>query len=218
MANNHNYSNYTSEEAKKEFLEQLSTVKRNGMDRLIRYLESSDFFLAPSGEKGGESREGGQTRHALNVMCRMLINIGTEGTLSNGAVTQDSKLLDSITVVALLHGIWKAGYYRKVLRKKVREDGSEEKVPGYGVRPPDERLCFSRCDWDHGDEAVYILQGFIPLSRAEALAIRSQDWNPKSEEARRIFIKNPLALQFHIAQLQANFIDEIYNVENKNET
>lgn len=204
-----NYSNYTSEEAKKEFLSILSSVKRKGMDRLIKYLEGSDFFLAPASEKTFECREGGQVRHSLNVVSRMLFNIGNEGVLSKATEKQDEAAIDSAIIIALLHGIWNIGYYRKVLRKRTTGDGNTEKVPGYGVRPPDERLCFSPCEKDRGDEAVYILQGFISLTRAEALAIRSQDWDPKSEEARRIFVKNPLALQFHIAQLQAIFLDDM---------
>lgn len=208
-----NYSDrsYTLEQCKQEFINDLKEVgkRREGMDNLIEYLEKkSDFFQAPACARGPESCEGGLLRHSLNVMARMVRDIG-EDRMSTGQGETNQKLLDSIMIVSHLSGIWKANYFRPIIRKTEDEKGNAvEYVSSYRPKPPEERLCYGK-DNDHGDEAVYILQGYISLSRSEALAIRSQDWNPRSEEASRIFNKNPLALFLHTADLKARYLDEI---------
>lgn len=205
-----NYSDekYSLEECKKEFIDYLTSVKREGMDQLTKYLEDTDFFTAPASVNKNESREGGLIRHSLNVMTRMLLDLGSEGVLNAGNAENAAHDIDSVTIVALLSGIWKANYYKPARRKVTKEDGTVEYLPIYKVRPPEERLCYGN-DQDHGDEAVYIIQGFIRLKRAEAFAIRSQEWNPRGEEARRVFNKNSLALMLHVAELKAMYLDEI---------
>lgn len=207
---NYSDSNYSLEKCKDEYLAFLRSIKRDGMDKLISYLEKHGFFQAPASTGKNESREGGQLRHALNVMTRMIMNVGSQDVLASEKVQNENaeKAAESIAIVALLSGIWKACYFRKTMRKVSKEDGTVEKIYGYGIRPAEDRLCYGRDD-DHGDEAVYILQGFIRLSREEAFAIRSQSWDPHSDEARRVFLKHKLAFHYHIAELQAIYLDEV---------
>ena len=42
-------------------------IKREGADKLLEYLVSSDFFLAPASAKFHSSYEGGLCDHSLNV-------------------------------------------------------------------------------------------------------------------------------------------------------
>ena len=43
---------------KQEFLELLKTVNREGMDKLIQFIEKSDFFVAPASTRFHGSHEG----------------------------------------------------------------------------------------------------------------------------------------------------------------
>lgn len=177
------------------------------MDKLVSYLtKKTDFFTAPACETGLGACEGGLLRNSLNVMSRMCMEIGADATETGEDV---NALLDSVTVVSLLSGIWKANYYRPVMKQKKDEKGKEvEYVAYYRPKPPEERLCFGKDD-DHGDEAVYIIQSYIKLSREEALAIRSQEWNPRSVEAGRIMSKCPLAMFLHVADLKNRYLDMV---------
>lgn len=200
--------NYSSDEIKieeceKEFRDTLTEVgtRREGMDRLLQYLGKTDFFRAPAGLDGFESREGGLLRHSLNVFSRIIFEAGNESVLCSLGEESTRSFLDSMTICSLLSGIWKADYYKKV--------SGENEPDRYEIRPLEERqLCFGRDD-DHGDEAVYMLQSFFKLKRREAQAIRCQDWDPKSPETGRIFAKNPLALLLYSATMKAKYFDEI---------
>lgn len=211
MATMENYSyNRTLEECKNEFLGYLEQLapKREGMDKLIKYLtEKSDFFEAPAGLSGLESREGGLLRHSLNVLGRLLLEVSQEAVLEKGSPQNSDDLIESCFIIALLSGVWKAGYYEKIPKEVKTQDGQKTIVTRYAVKAPEERLCYGR-DNDHGDMAVYILSSFIRLTRREALIIRSQEWDMSLPEAVRLFRNQPLALSFHIAQQKALFIDE----------
>ena len=49
---------------KEKYLELLKTVKREGMQELIKFLETSDFFKAPASTRFHGDHEGGlRTQH-----------------------------------------------------------------------------------------------------------------------------------------------------------
>ena len=52
---------------KEKFLELLKTVKREGMEDLINFLEKSDFFKAPASTRFHGNYEGGLVEHSLKV-------------------------------------------------------------------------------------------------------------------------------------------------------
>ena len=52
---------------KEEFLELLKQVKRDGIEDLIRFLEKSDFFIAPASTRFHGDHEGGLTEHSIKV-------------------------------------------------------------------------------------------------------------------------------------------------------
>ena len=53
---------------KEEFLLLLQSVQREGMDKLITYIEKTDFFKAPASTRFHGNYEGGLLEHSLNVM------------------------------------------------------------------------------------------------------------------------------------------------------
>ena len=54
--------------ARERFIEVYkNNIKREGADKLLEYLISSDFFVAPASSRLHSSYEGGLCEHSLNV-------------------------------------------------------------------------------------------------------------------------------------------------------
>ena len=110
---------------------------------------------------------------------------------------------ESIAIVALCHDFCKIGCYKKTFRN-VKDDatGQWTKVPSYTFDDP--------LPYGHGEKSVYIISGFMRLTREEAMAIR---WHmgPDGDGWRTVgnaYNLFPLAVLTHIADLQATYLDE----------
>ena len=89
---------------KKKVIELLLSTKREGMEDLIEYLESSDFFIAPASTKWHGAYKGGLVHHSLCVyeVFGKLIEI------NDLKVSEDTKIIASI-----LHDVNKIFQYLK---------------------------------------------------------------------------------------------------------
>ena len=64
---------------KEEFLNIYNTfIKRDGAEKLLEFLLSSDFFTAPASTRFHSAFEGGLCSHSVNVYKRLLFNIQNE--------------------------------------------------------------------------------------------------------------------------------------------
>ena len=138
-------------------------IKREGAEKLLDFLENkSDFFTAPASTRYHNAFEGGLLRHSLNVY-RCLTDY-----LERPRVKEVYKLStneESAAIVALLHDICKVNIYTISYRNSKNEKtGQWEKVPFYTI---DDKLPYG-----HGEKSVYMISGFIRLTREEAMAIR----------------------------------------------
>lgn len=131
-----------------------SQIHRPGAAELLEWLESTDFFEAPASTHYHGSYPGGLVEHSLNVYYE-LIGAGRV----RGVPTAET-----YAVVALLHDICKADLYAQSTRNQKNSDGEWETVPCYTVR---EKFPFG-----HGEKSAFLVQRFMPLTDAEALAIR----------------------------------------------
>ena len=52
---------------KEKFLQLLKSVKREGIDELIAFIEKTDFFTAPASTRFHGCYEGGLVEHSLKV-------------------------------------------------------------------------------------------------------------------------------------------------------
>ena len=109
---------------KEQFLELLRTVKRDGIEDLINFLEKSDFFVAPASTRFHGDHEGGLVEHSMKVYeilkhkvehCILDVNIPEE----------------SIIIIGLLHDICKTNFYKVDFRNAKNALGVWEKVPYY---------------------------------------------------------------------------------------
>ena len=172
-------------------------IARKGSDKLLEWLETTDFFEAPASTRFHLSRPGGLVEHSIHVFERLerLCDFEHEAVHS-----------ESIAICGLLHDICKANYYGVEMRNRKNELGQWEKYPFYVV---DDQLPYG-----HGEKSVYIISGFMKLTRDEAMAIRwhmgfsDNDFKAGGYTVGNVFAKHPLALLTHIADLQATYMDE----------
>lgn len=104
---------------KERFIELLRSTKREGIEKLIDFLEKTDFFTAPASTRFHMSCEGGLLQHSLNVYdC--LVNLGTTtGDVQEfqaAGMRLDSIPQESIIIVALLHDLCKVNFYATEMR------------------------------------------------------------------------------------------------------
>lgn len=187
------------EQNKEDFLNLLrNNVKREGLEKFIDWLNSTDFFIAPASSRYHLNEEGGLCQHSLNVYERLqklcIMEFG-ENAYSE----------ESVAICGLLHDICKTNYY-KIEMRNVKENGIWVQKPFYTI---DDQLPYG-----HGEKSVYIINGYFRLTREEALAINWHmggfDMRVKagSNDYNKVYNKFPLAVLTHIADLQATFLDE----------
>ena len=176
-------------------------VKREGADKLLRYLLDSDFFTAPASGRFHCCHDGGLCEHSINVYRRMLALVESE----YGKDWENAVSHESVAICGLLHDLCKVGYYKKDLRN-VKENGEWVQKPYY---TKDEELPYG-----HGEKSVYIINGFMRLTRAEAMAI---NWHMGGFDARsrggdfsisEAYARYPLCVLLHAADLLATYLDE----------
>lgn len=178
-------------------------ITRPGADKLLAWIESSDFFAAPASTRFHLSSPGGLLEHSLHVFERMKAICANEATNTPGF---NEPSMETIAVCGLLHDICKANFYAVEMRNRKNDQGRWEQYPFYVV---DDKLPYG-----HGEKSVYIISGFMRLSREEAMAIRwhmgfaDNDFRGGGYSVGNAFEKFPLAVLLHIADLQATYLDE----------
>ena len=178
-------------------------ITRPGADKLLAWIESSDFFTAPASTRFHLSSPGGLLEHSLHVFERMKAICANEATVTPGF---NEPSMETIAVCGLLHDICKANFYAVEMRNRKNDQGRWEQYPFYVV---DDKLPYG-----HGEKSVYIISGFMRLSREEAMAIRwhmgfsDNDFKGGGYSVGNAFEKFPLAVLLHIADLQATDLDE----------
>lgn len=187
---------------KKEFIQVYKeNIKREGSDKLLEWLLASDFFTAPASTRFHSAYEGGLCEHSLKSYYRFIQNLDMEFD----GDWEDKISAESVAIIALLHDVCKADYY-KVESRNVKKDGVWESVPYYSIE--------DKLPYGHGEKSVYIISSFMRLTREEAMAI---NWHMGGFDLRVIggsyslsdaFYKHPLSLIFHISDVQATYLDE----------
>lgn len=190
-------------ENKNRFMEIYKThIKREGADRLLTYLEKSDFFTAPSSTRFHCSYEGGLCEHSLNVYDCL------KDYLSRDFVRNRYNLNPSeekIAIVALLHDLCKVNTYMVSMRNKKDENGQWVQVPFYEFK---EKFNYG----SHGGKSIFIIQEFMKLDPEEQVAINchmgAYDRMPGDFSLNNAYAQFPLALALHIADVESTVILE----------
>ena len=166
-------------EQKQEFIHLLSFVERDGVQSLLEWLESTDFYAAPASTKYHGAYAGGLLEHSLNVFRRLVRRCPAAD-------------MDTLTITALLHDVCKIHLYEKT------EDGyrHNEQFPiGHGEKS----VILILRHMPLTDEEITAISWHMGAfdSRAGAGRSLSQAWE-----------KCPLALHLHLADMEATWFDE----------
>ena len=174
-------------------------IHREGSEKLLEYLLSggSDFFTAPASTKYHGSYEGGLLEHSLNVYDCLVNYLERTRTKE---VYNMNYTDENIAIAALLHDLCKMNFYKTDFRNSKNEQGVWEKVPYYTI---DDQLPYG-----HGEKSVYIITGFMRLTREEAFAIRYHMGFSGIEDKNtigRVFEQFPLAFALSVADMEASY-------------
>lgn len=181
---------------KEEFIRLLQSTNREGMDKLLEFLEKSDFYTAPASTRYHGNYEGGLLEHSMKVY-----EIFKEKIKQSGLQTPE----ESVIISALLHDICKTNFYKIDYRNAKNALGVWEKVPYYTIE--------DTIPYGHGEKSVMMITEYMKLTPEEKYSIR---WHMGYTEPKELYNtigaaykKYPLALLMHEADLEATYFYDI---------
>ena len=183
---------------KQKFIEYYqANIHREGADRLLEWLQTTDFFTAPASTRYHCACPSGLVQHSVNVYEVMM----------EKHFDPETDSAESFALCALLHDVCKAQFYKISTRNvKNEKTGQWEKVPYYTIE--------DAFPYGHGEKSVFLIGRFVRLKPAEATAIR---WHMGGfDDAARggnfsisvAYDKYPLAVKLHLADLEATYLRE----------
>ena len=183
---------------KQKFIEYYqANIHREGADRLLEWLQTTDFFTAPASTRYHCACPSGLVQHSVNVYEVMM----------EKHFDPETDSAESFALCALLHDVCKAQFYKISTRNvKNEKTGQWEKVPYYTIE--------DAFPYGHGEKSVFLIERFVRLKPAEATAIR---WHMGGfDDAARggnfsisvAYDKYPIAVKLHLDDLEANYLRE----------
>lgn len=130
-------------------------ITRDGINELLEWLETTDFFSAPSSTKFHSNYEGGLCEHSI-LVYEQLVKLNE---LFNCGYDEEQ-----IALTSLFHDLCKIYFYKLGSRNVKNEYGVWEKKTVWEIE--------DQMPLGHGEKSVILLQKFIKLSLEEAMAIR----------------------------------------------
>ena len=184
--------------AKDEFIKiYTENITRKGSAELLEWIQKTDFFTAPASTKYHCACENGLVMHSVSVY----------NTMIEKHFDEENDNPESFAICALLHDLCKAQFYKVSTRNvKNEQTGQWEKKPYYTVE--------DAYPYGHGEKSVFLIERFMRLKPAEAMAIR---WHMGGfDEAARggsfaislAYEKYPLAVKLHLADLESTYLKE----------
>lgn len=177
-----------------------SCITREGADKLLDYIiEKTDFFSAPASTRFHGAYEGGLLEHSLNVYeCLRDYIKNSRFCVKYGFEFSE----ESIAIVSLLHDLCKTNFYKTEMRN-VKKNGVWESVPFYTIE--------DNLPYGHGEKSVYIISGFMKLTREEAFAIRYHmgfSTNDEPSQVGKALEMFPLAYALVLSDMEASYYIE----------
>lgn len=183
-------------DTKKEFKDIVSrSIKREGVDGLMDWLENTDFYTAPASTRYHGAHEGGLVQHSLNVY----VQLKKLADFYNCKASHET-----IALVSLFHDLCKVGCYKTEMRWRKNANNQWEQYPVYTFN---EDFAYG----GHGSKSVFLLQTFMQLSFDEASAINCHmgQWDATTySNPTVVYERNLLAWLLHVADEAADFIME----------
>lgn len=159
------------------------------INKVMDWIESTDFYDAPASTIYHESFPHGLLYHTLTVYNKMV-------ELYQIPTFQNKIDMDSATICCLMHDWCKIGLYEKY-KKNVKNDktGQWERIDAY------RRGSFPHV-FGHGTTSMYMAMKFVKLTEEEALGIRWHmgHWNVSENEVNEFQQANEQYPMVHLIQ------------------
>lgn len=183
-------------------------IHRDGIENLLTWLDSTDFYTAPASTKYHGSHPGGLVDHCLAVYHELIFLMhGFNGFVDSEHApkwhekSEARYTMENVAIAALFHDLCKVNTYKQEF-KNVKKDGEWISEPYYTVHPD---FQFG----GHGSKSVYQCMRFIQLLPCEAAAINAHmgafDMSTYSQPA-NVYGENPLAWLLHVADESATYV------------
>lgn len=181
-----------------------ANIKREGLDKLLEYLDTTDFYIAPASTKYHGSYQSGLVEHSLNVYYSLI----DELHFIYGAEWEKKYSKESATIVSLFHDLCKIYRYKKSYRNVKNPETqiweqvpiyllNEEHVPmGHGANSVITVMNYMRLTKDE-QGAIYWHMGACDISQYSTMNDLTNQWN-----------KNTLGLALYRADLLSTFVIE----------
>lgn len=202
----------TIQKNKDRYIELVQSISRDGcnLDKLLTWLENSDFYFAPASAKYHAAIKGGLCWHSLHVYDN-LVSLNRDWEMGFCE--------DTLKIVSLFHDLAKVNFYEiQYKNKKVYSNSGSKKdesgrfdwvsVSAYGYIDDSERFIYG----NHESTSEYMIRQFIPLTYIESIAIMHHHAGMSFDSAKdnigAIWSTYPLSLFLYIADSQAAFLNE----------
>lgn len=165
-------------------------IKREGIEELLDWLETTDFYTAPASTKYHGAYPGGLVEHSLNVYRRL--------TAKQSDMPAGTKN-ETIALTALLHDICKVNTYEQT--GTIYTD-FEQNAYTYAYK--------NEFPIGHGEKSVILIQRHMRLTEEEITAIswHMGGFDERKKELSEAWKKYPLAVLLHLADMEATWLDE----------
>lgn len=181
----------------------LESTKREGMDKIVDWLNTSDFFTAPASTQYHLNCSGGLAFHSLSVYKTLEAKIKKDNNIY-GNIPEES-----LIIVALLHDVCKIDFYDTFMKNVKNEAGQWVQEENY--------RCNDKDPLGHGEKsALLLLMKGLKLTEEEMYAIRwhmgafNEDSLATMNYTNAIH-KYPLILALHESDCESsNILEDIY--------
>ena len=182
-----------------EYKNLLLSTKRENIEKLVQWLDESDFKFAPASTQYHNAFKGGLLQHSINVYNAMhdfghwleFLDIPEE----------------SVIITALLHDICKVYCYEVSMRNTKNEQGQWVQVPFYTWNEQE--------PLGHGAKSVMLINEYgVQLTKTErAMIVNHMGFTSNDDERRvsKLFRICPQSIVLHCADLEATMMIESYD-------
>lgn len=188
---------------KEKFIELYNAhIHREGSETLLAWLEKSDFFTAPASTKFHLAEHGGLCTHSVHVFERLVQLYKT--TISSEI---SDETMETLAICGLLHDLCKTNFYKVSTKNVKNSEGKWVQEPFFTIE--------DSLPYGHGEKSVYMISGFIRMTRDEAMAVRwhmggfDESVKGGSYAMSNAYSMFKLAPLLHAADMLASYIDEV---------
>lgn len=197
-------------------VDNLTATRREGIDKLIEWMDANGFFTAPCSSQYHLSTEGGLARHSWNV-CSTIIDLSR--TLCK---SEKEPEFYTLIIVSLLHDLGKCGNFGKpnYVENWIKDGRPTKAEPEQKYKISESKPYKTNPDLlylPHSIRSVEIASKFIELTEEEEFAIACHDGLYGDLKYVISGHETPLYLLLHYADLWCSRVTEVEEGGNADE-